>query len=233
VSCPDIRPLSELIAVSNAGRVEAFVLMADDIDPEPTLVPEWVEVHGITDRPSGINVAKSSRQLLVNAAADALGRGQELTPAVVLVGGLVTRGIGLHDGAIAALEADNPFAAFTVIRSYAENAAALLYAVDHPDKINRVLGLDCKPVSIGQLVAHANNSRRIAFKPIYSELSHYAHPGSKSIAASMVVNGDKFRWSATPAFRPGNDFLMASAWTFELAGANSELIVEFANSQGW
>ena len=119
--------------------------MADGTDPEPTHVPEWVQAHGITDRPSGINVAKSSRQLLVNAAADALGRGQGFTPAVMLVGGLVTRGIGLHDAAIAALEADNPFAAFTVIRSYAENAAALAGVLwDHaaPSRTS-----SCGPVS--------------------------------------------------------------------------------------
>lgn len=207
--------------------------MAEDADEEPRPVPEWVQAHGITDRPSGISVAKSARHLLTDAAADALFRDQDFTPAVILVGGLVTRGIGLHDAATAALEADNPFAAFTVIRSYAENAAALLYALDHPDKIDRVLGLGCKPLSVGQLTAHANNSPRIAFKPIYSELSQYAHPGSKSITASMVVNGDKFRWSGHPAFRPGNDFLMACAWTVELAGANANLIVECADSQGW
>jgi hypothetical protein len=46
----------------------------------------------------------------------------------------------------------------------------------------------------------------------------------------MTINGNKFRWSATPAFRPGNDFLMACAWIVELAKANSDLIVEFANA---
>jgi hypothetical protein len=51
---------------------------------------------------------------------------QQWTTAVVLLSGLVTRGIGLHNAAVAALEADNPFAAFTLIRSYAENAAAVL-----------------------------------------------------------------------------------------------------------
>jgi hypothetical protein len=49
----------------------------------------------------------------------------------------------------------------------------------------------------------------------------------------MAINGNKFRWSATPAFRPGNDFLMACAWIVELAKANSDLIVEFADAQGW
>jgi hypothetical protein len=166
-------------------------------------------------------------------AADVMGRNQDFSLAVILVAGLVTRGIGLHDGAIAALEADNPFAAFTLIRSYAENAAALLYALDHPNKIDRVLGLDSNQLSIGRLTSHANNSKRINFKSIYSDLSEYAHPGSKSFTASTIVNGDKFQWSGTPAFRPGNDFLMACAWIVELAGANADPIVEVPDSQGW
>jgi len=103
---------------------------------------------------------------------------------VVLLSGLVTRGIGLHNAAVAALEADNPFAAFTLIRSYAENAAAVLYAADHPNKVDRVLGLDGHPLSVGRLTAHANRSPRFGgFKSVYSELSEYAHSLSKSIAA--------------------------------------------------
>jgi len=197
-------------------------------------VPTWVQAHGIIDRPTGIEKAHASRQLLVDAATNAFGRNQQWTTAVMLLSGLVTRGIGLHDAAVAALEADNPFAAFTLIRSYAENAAGILYAADHPNKVDRVLGLDGHPLSVGKLTAHANRSPRFGgFKAVYSELSEYAHPLSKSIAASMAINGNKFRWSATPAFRAGNDFLMACAWIVELANANSDLIVEFANAQGW
>jgi hypothetical protein len=40
--------------------------------------------------------------------------------------GLLARAQGLHEGSVAAIAADNPFAAFPLLRSYAENAAALL-----------------------------------------------------------------------------------------------------------
>jgi hypothetical protein len=207
--------------------------VADENAP-PGAVPAWVQALGIVDRPTGIEKARASRQWLLDAATNAFGRGQPWTTAVVLLSGLVTRGIGLHDAAIAALDADNPFAAFTVIRSYAENAAAVLYAADHPNKVDRMLGLEGHPLSAGKLTAHANRSQRFGgFKDVYSGLSEYAHPLSKSITASMEVNGNKFRWSSTPAFRPGNDFLMACAWIVELTEANAHLIVEFADSQGW
>ncbi|MCA2302727.1 hypothetical protein JF770_04085 [Mycobacterium intracellulare] len=205
-----------------------------DADDTSRPVPAWVQAHGITDRDTGIAIARASRQLLIDAAANAFGRGQDFSTGVALLGGLVTRGIGLHDGAVAALGADNPFAAFTLIRSLAENAAALLYATDRPTTVDRVLGLDGHPLPVGKLTAYANQSPRFgAFKDVYSELSQYAHPGAKGFSASMSLSGNNFRWSGTPAFRLGNDFLMACAWIVELAGANSHFIVEFADSQGW
>lgn len=206
--------------------------MSDETSQNP--VPAWISDLGIVDRPTGIEKARASRQRLLDAAQNAFEREQDGTTAVVLLSGLVTRAIGLHDAAVVALGADNPFAAFTLVRAYAENAAAILYATDHPNRIGRLLGLD-HPLSIGKLTAHANQSQRFgAFKHIYSELSEYAHPLSKSITASIInVEGNHFQWSSSPAFRPGNDFLVASAWIVELAEANAHLIVEFADAQSW
>jgi hypothetical protein len=38
---------------------------------------------------------------------------------------------------VAAIKADNPYAAFTLLRSYAENAAAILYVTDKPETLER------------------------------------------------------------------------------------------------
>ncbi|WP_207549107.1 hypothetical protein [Mycolicibacterium peregrinum] len=198
-------------------------------------VPDWIQAHGIVDRPTGLKRARASRQLVTAATTNALGRDSSFGPAPLLLGGLINRGIGLHEGAIAALETDNPFSAFTLIRSLAENAASLLYAVEHPTKIERILGLDgSRAMAIGKITSYANRSERFgAFQLVYSQLSEYAHPLSKSITASASMDDEKFRWWGTPAFRPGNDFLMACVWLIELAGANADLIVDFANVQGW
>lgn len=199
-------------------------------------VASWLQDLGIVDRPSGIEKARASRQWLVLASLRAFARGpRKLCPAGVLLGGLATRGIGLHDGAIAALETDNPFAAFTLIRSYAENAAALLYARDHPHKVERLLGLNEHPMPVGKLTAYANRGNRLnSFRALYSMLSQYAHPASKSLIASITVDKtDGVSWSPTPAFRPGNDFLLACAWIVEITKGNASLIGEFADSQRW
>jgi hypothetical protein len=196
---------------------------------------EWVSTLGIVDRPSGIEKAREAREWLRDAAMNAFGREQQWFAAVMLLSGLVTRAFGLHDAAVAALEADNPFAAFTLIRSYAENAAAVLYTTDHPHQVERIIGLDGYPLQVGKITAYADQSQRFGgFKTVYSDLSQYAHPFAKSITASMSVEGNTFRWSSTPAFTPGgNDFVTACGWIVEMAQANAHLFVEFANAQDW
>ena len=51
--------------------------------------------------------------------------------------GFLARAQGFHEGAVAAIAADNPYAAFTLLRAYAENAAAILYVKDHPAQLER------------------------------------------------------------------------------------------------
>jgi|GEM_PF-3269470 hypothetical protein len=38
------------------------------------------------------------------------------------------------------IEAENPHAAFTLLRAYAENTAAILYAKDHPNLLDHPSG---------------------------------------------------------------------------------------------
>ena len=107
--------------------------------------------------------------------------------------GLATRAAGLHDGAVHALETDNPFAAYTTLRSYAENAAAVLYAADKPEQLDRILGMgDTNPITVGTITNYAQQgSKRFgAFKKVYDDLSAFAHPMSRSIFASAKPDGD-------------------------------------------
>lgn len=54
-----------------------------------------------------------------------------LTIGHLLIMGPTTRANGLHRAAVTAIESDNPFAAFTLIRAYAENAAAVVTRLRH------------------------------------------------------------------------------------------------------
>lgn len=51
--------------------------------------------------------------------------------------GFLARAQGLHEAVVAAIKADNPYAAFTLLRPYAENAAAILYMTDKPETLER------------------------------------------------------------------------------------------------
>jgi hypothetical protein len=153
----------------------------------------------------------------------------------LLLLGLATRGLGLHDAAVRALETDNPFAAFALIRAYAENAATVLYALERPEKIDQLYGIG-KPIAMSTIKNHAIQSpsnRFGAFKAVYSELSDYAHPMSRSVVASSNALGENgFQWSSEPAFKSDGDFLTACAWIVEFAVANADLLAEFSRYQG-
>jgi hypothetical protein len=177
---------------------------------------------GIQDRGTGIERARASRRRLQDAAQEALGRTDALENGHILVMGLATRAAGLHDGIVHALETDNPFAAYTMLRSYAENAAAVLYAIGHPKQLDRILGLgNSYPLKVGTITNYAEQgSKRFgAFQDIYGQLSQFAHPMSKSIFASTAPTETGFQWRLDPAFKYDNDFIVACAWVVELAEA--------------
>jgi hypothetical protein len=208
----------------------------DDADPS---VPAWMAKLGIVDRVSGIEKARNSRQQIVNLAGGAMGAfhhfGGMTVPNLVMMG-LASRALGLHDAAVAALEADNPFAAFTLIRAYAENAAAAEYAIEKPKAINQLMGMHGSSLPIGRIVSHAMqspNARFGEFKAVYGQLSGYAHPTVKSIF--VFVNnsdGNGFDMSMTPSFKSEKEFLTAASWIVEFANASTRLLVELAAYQG-
>lgn len=202
-------------------------------------IPAWVSELGIIDRASGIEAARSSRQRLIDttwAAVTAFYGAGGATTANLLLLGLAARGIGLHDAAVQALETDNPFAAFTLIRAYAENAATFMYALDKPDTIDRLFGLGEHRIRLSTITNHAMQSPRSRFEEfsaVYDSLSAYAHPMPTSILASATnVGENELHWCSGPAFKTDDDFLTASGWIVEFATASADLLEDFAETGG-
>jgi hypothetical protein len=203
---------------------------------EQTEVAPWVQKLGIVDRTTGLERASEARESLLEAGRVAFGSVGHYTTSHVVFFGFLARAQGLHEGAVAAISAGNPYAAFTLLRSYAENAAAILYVSDHPAQLEKFWNdRRGSGVKIGKITNHAHTSTRFGgFKDIYSELSKYAHPHALSMLASTRnVGGNSFQWASAPAFKSASDLLMACAWVVELAVATSHLLKEFAESQGW
>lgn len=203
---------------------------ADEVGTAAEPVAGWITELGIVDRSTGLEKARDSLQRVHKAAKATIRAPLAVHPGHLLLMGLLTRAVGLHGGAVGALESNNPYTAFTLIRAYAENAAITIYAIDKPQMIDRLVGLATPPVSIGQITNYAQRgSKRFgAFREVYSELSQFAHPLARSIFASTKLTGARdFEWSTAPEFKSEADFLTACGWTVEMARANATLLLEF------
>jgi hypothetical protein len=176
--------------------------MADATADSSSEVPSWVQELGITDRSTGLQRARASWSTLIKAGARVLGSGQEYTIGHLVFSGFLARAQGLHEAAVAAISGDNPYAAFTLLRAYAENAAAVLYTTDHSAELEKFWrDTGGRGVGIGKITNYAA-SRFGGFKGIYSDLSKHAHPHALSLLASnRVIDGHVVHWSSAPAFR--------------------------------
>lgn len=162
--------------------------------------------------------------------AECLRRRQSITALTIVFQGFVARAQGLHEGSVDMIDGENPHAAFTLLRAYAENAAAILYAKDHPKAVSQWWEPDGHGMKIGRITNHAV-TRFDGFKGIYDQLSKFAHPQAVGLLASSQVTGDQERtmkWHSAPHFKNPEDRLVAYAWVIELAEASRHLLYEFA-----
>jgi hypothetical protein len=190
---------------------------------------DWITALGITDLPSGRAAAWKARQQLFDPARRVIGSSVAIDTHLVVFQGFMARAQAFHEAAIAAIDAGNPHAAFTLLRAYAENAAALLYAKDKPEVVDRFWReVDGHGISIGKITNYADR-RFGGFRGIYAQLSRYAHPQAMAIlASSRVTDGRTVDWSSSPRFKRSADAIIAYAWTVELAKATRHLLFEFA-----
>jgi hypothetical protein len=94
--------------------------------------PGWLEALGITDLTSGLAAARLSRNALLEPGERVIGASTDLTTLLLVFQGFLARAQGFHEASVAAIAAGNPYATFTLLRGYAENAAAILYSARVP-----------------------------------------------------------------------------------------------------
>lgn len=193
-------------------------------------VEQWIADLGITDEKSGYEIAKSARDRILEPARAVLSATTDVTLVHLIFQGFVARAQGLHEASVAMTRDGNPHAAFALLRSYAETAAAILYAKDKPDEVIKFLDQDGPGIKIGRMTNHAR-TRFGNFREIYDQMSKFAHPAGLSILASSSAGEDRtLEWASAPRFKHAENQLVAYAWAAELAEATRHLLFEFAES---
>lgn len=181
---------------------------------------------GITDRDSGLQKAVEAKLRMIRFISASMPKKLDFDMPRMTLMSAFTRAQAFHDGTLDALRADNPYAAFTLLRSYAENAAMLVYLLNKPADIERFYAevpLEMR-LRIGKLTASAS-SRLAGFKGVYEQLSGFAHPADATALSGWHSPGDelKVQWSSVPSFKNDDGFMMACVWLVELAEANAHL----------
>lgn len=203
-------------------------------EKEPEVDADLLAKYGVSDATSGRERAENAREYLVAVAESAMPP-DGFTMDHLIIAGMVARAQSLHEAALTSIDSDNPHAAFTLLRAYAEQCAAALYLTDHPDKARRLWDdLEGRGVPIGRITSHAQSSGRLPrFREIYDQLSKYAHPSSRSHFASFRPgDGSAFTWQSAPRFKRDDDKLIAYAWCIEFAYVIHVLLFEYAEARG-
>lgn len=199
----------------------------DTEEPDQELLAQM----GLTDLPTAISKATEAMEIVWDAARYALGRFEEPSREFLVVTGLTARAQGFHEGVVLSVTSDNPYTAFTLLRAYAENAAAVAFLSDKPTQLTNFIELDAG-VAIGRITGHATKYSD-GFKDIYRQLSQFAHPAANSILTSHRLSDNpdgtlKLKWHSSPSFKDERQALLACAWVIELATAHGDLIRKLA-----
>lgn len=193
-----------------------------------------LDTYGISDEESGHAAAIAAREMILSLARTVVPSGA-ITMDHIVVCGFVARAQSLHEASIASVQANNPHAAFTLLRAYAEQCAAILYMTDHPEKAKPLSGEGAGyGVKIGTITNYAQNSGRMpSFREVYNRLSKYAHPSAAGHFASVRVGDDRsISWQSAPRFKREEEKLIAYGWCVEFAHATKLFGYEFAIARG-
>jgi hypothetical protein len=187
-------------------------------DPHAEDLSGTPAARGMHDVASGLAVARADFVDFRHSLVDVV-RGDFSQVSMGLLA-LITRAQGFFDGALKGVENDNPYATFPLIRCYAENAAVLLWILDHPNDLSRLSSSAPadERFAIGRLISNAAK-RAKGFKAIYEQLSEFSHPVATGFHQPWRVVPDEERtlqWSSVPSFKTTEDKIWACFWLVEL-----------------
>lgn len=174
--------------------------------------------------------ARAAAKVMVRGALGALGAGRGFTLNHLPFLAFVERAQAFHQGVVAMVEAGNPLAAATLLRSFAENLAVVFYVERHPHEFHKLHPGAAQGLPMGRVVAAAQR-RLPGFKQLYDHLSSMAHPSGAGAYQTFEVEDDgKFQWQSNPTFRSIDDARQFLKWLEEIRELTSSVILETASA---
>jgi hypothetical protein len=152
---------------------------------------------------------------------------------------MITRAQSLHEAIVREIRAQNPHAAFPLIRAFAESVVLVIYVLDDPKYVDLLTSRPSelpkngpKRKSIQALIQYASKHAP-GMKAVYAELSEATHFGAVAMWASQTIEGedaDGYRssWSSAPRWRNDEQAMLACAQVLELAEAMEYYMRRFA-----
>lgn len=119
--------------------------------------------------------------------------------------GFIERAQAFSLGAISMIEAGNPLAAASLLRSLAENVASVFYVNARPSELAKLQPGAEHGLPMGRVIAAAEK-RLPGFKGAYDRLSSMAHPsGAGNFQTLRAADDNTFTWQSYPRFKDESD----------------------------
>lgn len=198
--------------------------------PEPS--PEGSEVFDSTKITTELAEARESGRQMVRGALKALRNEGPIFEAHLPFLGFVERAQAFHQGVVDMVEAGNPLAAITLLRSFAENVAAVYYVDKHPQEFEKLRPGAKQRLPMGKVIAEAERHLP-GFKQLYDHWSSVAHPsGAGAFHTLRVSESHQFTWQSHPTFHHLDDARRTLRWLDELRGIAALIIDRTAEVAG-
>ena len=167
-------------------------------------------------------------------ARESLGSPQDLAPETLVFMAMLSRARGLQEGVFQALKADNPHAAFPLLRAFTELVAVLYYCLQKPKYVARLAGIGAgseKSYLQFRQLFEAVSDVLPGMKSVYSELSAYTH--FEQLAVYNVhtiedISDRSISWTDVPRWKSEDEFRIACAQLSELSEAVRHGLRRFA-----
>ncbi|AQX80983.1 hypothetical protein BWO91_14320 [Plantibacter flavus] len=168
--------------------------------------------------------ARTAALEMVRGARGALSGAVDLTMGYLSFLGFVERAQAFHLGTVDMVEAGNPLAAATLLRSFAENLAVVFYIEKHPGEMSKLYPGAEQGLAMGKVIAAAQKSLP-GFKRLHDHLSSMAHPSGSGAFQTLRTEPDgRIFWQSHPTFLSNEDALQYLKWLAELRGLTATVI---------